>query len=372
MATFSSGGAAFSLARRGDAPTIWTESYVWYGRVEVELQTAPGAGVVTSAVMLADDGDEIDWEWSGNDFGRPQPTLQTNYYGRGVTGSWDRGTQPRVAANLSAGFHTYALDWAADTLRWELDGAVLRTLERKDCRGPDHPYPQTPARLFLGLWDGGDPDEEPGTVLWAGGYTDLSRMPYTAYVTVETCPSGENTGSNDSDTLETAIIASTTPPHVVIPAHHPDTAAPTTTMQTPLTTQPGNQTIEVPLLILNPISRSSPSLTSSCPTDASPSSPPLTGQKDSGNRTTSGPGMNTHSTAMTPPLPPSAGPFHGDNTAAASERIPAHASKQRSDSDAPPHPLGFSRGLFVIYGFALLVILRSVSVSLQTGHRINC
>ncbi|CAJ2500838.1 Uu.00g036910.m01.CDS01 [Anthostomella pinea] len=59
------------------------------------MQTAPGIGVISSAVLMSDDLDEIDWEFSGNDFGQSTPTLQTNWFGKGITGIWDRGTQPR-------------------------------------------------------------------------------------------------------------------------------------------------------------------------------------------------------------------------------------------------------------------------------------
>ncbi len=145
-------------------------------------QSAPGIGVITSAVLMSDTRDEIDWEWSGNDFNQSQPTVQTNYYGKGITGHWDRGTQPRVGPNMTQGCHTYTIDWTPDALTWSLDGVVLRTLLAKDCDSADHQYPQTPSRFHLGLWDAGGPDVPEYTVLWAGGYTDLAGVPYTAYV----------------------------------------------------------------------------------------------------------------------------------------------------------------------------------------------
>jgi hypothetical protein len=37
-------------------------------------------------------------------------------------------------------------------------------------------------QVHLGLWDAGDADTQIGTVDWAGGYTDLTAVPFTSYV----------------------------------------------------------------------------------------------------------------------------------------------------------------------------------------------
>lgn len=59
--TFDDNGAAFTINQKGDAPTIDTKGYFFFGRVDVEMKTAPGTGVVSSIVMESDDLDEIDW-----------------------------------------------------------------------------------------------------------------------------------------------------------------------------------------------------------------------------------------------------------------------------------------------------------------------
>ena len=45
----------------GNAPTITSKKYIFFGRVEIVIQAAFGAGVVTSAVLQSDCLDEIDW-----------------------------------------------------------------------------------------------------------------------------------------------------------------------------------------------------------------------------------------------------------------------------------------------------------------------
>jgi hypothetical protein len=59
--TYNSQGAGFTVAKHGDAPTIQTKDYFFFGTVEVKMQAAPGTGIVSSIVLESDDLDEIDW-----------------------------------------------------------------------------------------------------------------------------------------------------------------------------------------------------------------------------------------------------------------------------------------------------------------------
>src|SRR5579859_3940439 len=61
-------GAEFTFAERFDAPSISTNFYILFGHVEVIMQAAPGIGMISAAVLMSDDQDEIDWEFSGNNF----------------------------------------------------------------------------------------------------------------------------------------------------------------------------------------------------------------------------------------------------------------------------------------------------------------
>lgn len=56
-----SDGAEFKLAKKGDAPTIRSKFYFWYGEVSVEMKSAPGTGVISSIVLESDTLDEVDW-----------------------------------------------------------------------------------------------------------------------------------------------------------------------------------------------------------------------------------------------------------------------------------------------------------------------
>ncbi|POS72474.1 extracellular cell wall glucanase Crf1 [Diaporthe helianthi] len=158
--TDSKKGGVFPIEKRTDAPYIWTTGYFLYGHVDVMMQAAPGIAVISSAVLLLDTADEIDWEWSGNNYRQAKPNFE-----------------------MTAGLHKYSIDWTAERLTWSIDGQLVRTLLRKDCDNADHQYPQTPSRFHLGVWVAGDPDRQAeGVRQWAGGNTDFTRLPYIAYV----------------------------------------------------------------------------------------------------------------------------------------------------------------------------------------------
>lgn len=42
-------------------------------------------------------------------------------------------------------------------------------------------FPQTPMQIKLGTWVAGGKNSPPGTVQWAGGYTDFSKAPFLGY-----------------------------------------------------------------------------------------------------------------------------------------------------------------------------------------------
>lgn len=54
-------GAEFTINKKGDAPTIQTDFYFLFAKVDVTMKIAPGTGIVSSVVLQSDDLDEIDW-----------------------------------------------------------------------------------------------------------------------------------------------------------------------------------------------------------------------------------------------------------------------------------------------------------------------
>ncbi|KAB8073696.1 concanavalin A-like lectin/glucanase domain-containing protein [Aspergillus leporis] len=167
-------GVALAVAKKGDGPLIQSDFYIMFGRVEFTIKAAPGAGIVSSAVLQSDCLDEIDWEWLGGD----NAQVQTNYFGKGDTTTYDRGAfHPDPGTHDT--FKTYTIDWDSHRINWQIDGNTVRTLEEINAKGQ---YPQTPCYIKVGVWAGGDPSNAPGTIQWAGGPTDYSKGPFTMYV----------------------------------------------------------------------------------------------------------------------------------------------------------------------------------------------
>ena len=172
--TYDSNGAAFTVAKSGDAPTIESNWYIMFGKVEVVMKAAPGTGIVSSSVLQSDDLDEIDWEWLGG----AGDQVQSNYFGKGQTTTYDRAAVHSVT-NTQGVWHTYTIDWTDQQIVWQIDGTTVRVLGANDANGQ---FPQTPCKYKLGAWAGGDPSNPQGTIGWAGGVTDYSAGPFTMYV----------------------------------------------------------------------------------------------------------------------------------------------------------------------------------------------
>ena len=146
-----------------------------FGHVDFVVQAAPGRGIVSSAVLQSDCLDEIDWEWIGDD----DEQVQSNYFGKGITTTYNRGAFHGDPGNHS-GFKTYSIDWTADQIVWSINGSPVRTLSYSEAAAGQ--YPQTPMMIKTGAWSGGDSSNPAGTVAWAGGQTDYSQGPFTMYL----------------------------------------------------------------------------------------------------------------------------------------------------------------------------------------------
>ncbi|KAK8111455.1 uncharacterized protein PG998_007912 [Apiospora kogelbergensis] len=104
--TYDGEGAKFVINKDKEAPTVTSQKYIFFGKVEVEMKAAPGAGIVSSLVLQSDNLDEIDYEWVGND----DTQVQTNYFGKGDDSTFDRGKFHGVD-NPANKFHKYGIEY---------------------------------------------------------------------------------------------------------------------------------------------------------------------------------------------------------------------------------------------------------------------
>ena len=167
-------GAAFTINKQGDSPTLRTKFYFFFGRTEIWLKAAAGQGIVSSTMWLSDDLDEVDLEFLGT-----KDSSSTNYFGKGYQYYKNAAVFPTTG--IHDDYHNYTTMWTEDSLEWWIDGQLVRTLTPQEANNTLN-YPQTPMRLNIGIWAGGDPSLPKGTQEWAGGITDYSQGPFTMYI----------------------------------------------------------------------------------------------------------------------------------------------------------------------------------------------
>ncbi|XBW37204.1 hypothetical protein QEN19_002784 [Hanseniaspora menglaensis] len=198
--TYSSDGLEFTLAKRYDNPSLRSNFYLMFGRVEIMVKPATGTGIVSTIYLQSDDLDEIDLEWVGTE----TTTVQTNYFSKGNTTSYDRGEYNSLEdkGDLFNSVHNYTVDWTNEHVKWYIDGLLVRTLSNSSSEG----FPQTPMAIYIGVWAGGDPSNSEGTIEWAGGETDYDDAPFSMLLqsmTVENYSTGSTyTYSNTDGTWE--------------------------------------------------------------------------------------------------------------------------------------------------------------------------
>ncbi|KAL4795725.1 concanavalin A-like lectin/glucanase domain-containing protein [Aspergillus venezuelensis] len=268
--SFGPDGAELTINKQGDAPTIETDFYFFFGKAEVVMKTAPGTGIVSSVVIESDVLDEVDWEALGG-----VPTqIQTNYFGKGDTSSYDRVTYEPVDGPQSS-FHTYTIEWTPQTVSWAIDGDVRRTLTRAEAQGGSR-FPQTPARLRIGIWAGGDPTNGEGTIEWAGGETDYSAAPFTMYIKSvhieNTYPGNEYSYSDNSGDWQSINVDNSKPDSSASSSSSTSSDS-TITTTTKSTTSSSSSSTSISSEISSPTSTSTDSDSATSTSDSDSSSP---------------------------------------------------------------------------------------------------
>ncbi|KAF7716983.1 Mannosyl-oligosaccharide alpha-1,3-glucosidase [Penicillium ucsense] len=175
---YANDAAEFTIAKVNESTLMQSNFYIFFGVVETWVKMAKGGGVVSSVVLESDDLDEIDWEWVGYN----TSAVQSNFFGKGNTTSYDRGGIHYVP-NADTEWHNYTTLWTSEKLEWHIDGQVVRTLPFDDPKAlGGKNYPQTPCRVKFSNWPAGREGAAQGTIEWAGGIVDYSKGPFTMSV----------------------------------------------------------------------------------------------------------------------------------------------------------------------------------------------
>lgn len=333
-------GAQFTINKEGDAPTIVSDFYFFYGELSIEMKTSPGQGIVSSAFLQSDDKDEIDWEALGG----KTDTVETNYFGKGDTSTYDRETWVPVSTPQDS-FHTYTIQWSKESITWLIDGASLRTVKYADAQGGAR-FPQTPMNIHLGIWAGGAPTNGQGTIDWAGGLTDYSKGPYTMYIksiTVNNANPAESytwsdkSGSSDSIKFTGSNAVSsrsptTTDAATVSSSEAASTTESPSTSETPSTTEAPSTTTEstssAPTTLATRTSISSAESTAASSSSSAESTAESTAASSSGAESTAA------SSSGAAGASPSGSSSSGSGSGSSSSSSPSSSSGSGSSSSA--------------------------------------
>ena len=138
--------------RELSAGAVSSRSRFLYGRFEATLRATNVPGLVSGFFLHRDlPRQEIDVEITGN---RPDQMLANVFFNPGCDGAkFDygyRGTPFAIALGFDASkaFHTYAIEWAPDEIRWFVDH---RLVHRRVLWDPT-PIPDLPMTLHVNTW----------------------------------------------------------------------------------------------------------------------------------------------------------------------------------------------------------------------------
>lgn len=152
---------------KNSAGTVLSSTrFMWYGKVSARLKSSHLGGVVSAFILFSNVQDEIDFEYIGADL----ETVQTNYYFQGLLNY--NNSKNISTTDTFENYHDYEIDWHEDYITWAVDGVVGRTLYKNETYNETserYEFPQTPSKVQLSLWPGGNATNAPGTIAWAGG-----------------------------------------------------------------------------------------------------------------------------------------------------------------------------------------------------------
>ena len=200
------GSMILAMPKNSGGSVLTSSRDIWYGKISARLKSSHLAGVITAFIIFSGVQDEFDFEWVGADLN----TVQTNYYWQGVL---DYHNSANISTNDTFdSYHTYEIDWHEDYTTWSIDGVIGRTLFRNETWNETlqaYKYPQTPSRIQLSIWPGGNVTNAPGTIAWAGGEIDWNADDITdpgyyyaivneINVTCYDAPSGTSQNGSDS------------------------------------------------------------------------------------------------------------------------------------------------------------------------------
>src|SRR5688572_17535372 len=161
-----------AVAKPYKSAEIFTSSSTLYGKYVVRMRTAKGSGVISNFFTWKEGSElsgafweEIDVEVFGKNNG-------TSWQSNIITGTGTRVTSEQVhnaGSSFGDGYHTFTLEWSPNTVRWLVDGQVMRTTT-----GGQASQLTSPAQFRFNIWP-------PNIASWVGAFSD-SILPVYMFV----------------------------------------------------------------------------------------------------------------------------------------------------------------------------------------------
>ncbi|MBB5867627.1 beta-glucanase (GH16 family) [Allocatelliglobosispora scoriae] len=163
-----------------------------YGRFESRMKLPRGQGIWPAFWMLGDNIGSVGWPQSGEidimeNVGFEPNIVHGTLHGPGYSGCCGLGQAYTNGAPLADAFHTYAVDWAPDSITWYIDGIQYGRKTPADAGGNQWVF-NHPFFMILNLAVGGN---------WPGSPNASTVFPQTLtvdYVRVYSWTSGPGGG----------------------------------------------------------------------------------------------------------------------------------------------------------------------------------
>ncbi len=155
---------------------------VLYGRVEARIKVPSGLGLWPAFWMLGSDFDGTNWPDCGEidimeHIGKEPDLILGTLHGPGYSGALGKSQWNRQNYNIADEFHTYAIEWEADQIRWYYDDIEYFKVNRTDLNDNKWVFDK-PFFVILNLALGGT---LPGPI---GLDTEFPAQMYVDYVRV--------------------------------------------------------------------------------------------------------------------------------------------------------------------------------------------
>ncbi|UWZ59973.1 family 16 glycosylhydrolase [Dactylosporangium aurantiacum] len=134
-----------------------------YGRFESRMKLPRGQGIWPAFWMLGADIGSNPWPNSGEidimeNIGREPNQVHGTIHGPGYSGAEGIGAGYSIGAPFADAFHTFAVEWEPNVLRWYVDGNLYQTRTPADLGGDrwvfDHPFFMLLNLAVGGYWPG--------------------------------------------------------------------------------------------------------------------------------------------------------------------------------------------------------------------------